>query len=43
MFLEQLVYFGDLLRFDIMPATKAVPNREEVKQFFEDLVRAYVA
>lgn len=42
-FLQQLVYFGDLLNFDIVPASsKRLPKPEEVKRFFEDLVKNYV-
>ena len=42
-FLEQLVYFGDLLNFDIVPAnSKSMPKPEEVKHFLEVLVQDYV-
>lgn len=42
-FLEQLVYFGDLLSFDIVPVSSAsIPSPDDVKRFFEDLVRNYV-
>lgn len=42
-FLQQLVYFGDLLNFDIVPVSpKRLPKPEEVKRFFEDLVKNYV-
>ncbi len=42
-FLQQLVYFGDLLSFDIIPAdSKPLAKPEEVKNFFENLVRDYV-
>lgn len=42
-FLEQLVYFGDLLNFDIVPASsKPVPEPEEIKHFFAELVNNYV-
>lgn len=41
-FLEQLVYFGDLLNFEIIPADKPLPKPEEVEHFFEDLVKAYI-
>ena len=42
-FLEQLVFFDDLLSFDIVPADKPVPNHQEVKRFFESLVKKYLA
>ena len=42
-FLEQLVYFGDLANFDIIPALIPLPKPEEVKQYFEKLVKAYIA
>lgn len=42
-FLQQLVYFKDLLNFDIIPtSSKPLPNPEEVKQFFVTLVENYV-
>ncbi len=42
-FLQQLVYFDDLLNFDIIPASeKTLPTPGEVKQFFENLVEDYV-
>ncbi len=42
-FLEQLVYFGDLLDFGIKPAKlKPLPKPEEAKEFFEDLVKKYI-
>lgn len=42
LFLQQLVYFGDLLNFDIEPTTKPLPKPEEVKQFFEELLKEYL-
>lgn len=42
LFLQQLVYFGDLLNFDIEPTTKPLPKPEEIKQFFEELVKEYL-
>lgn len=43
-FLEQLVYFDDLLSFDIIPVkTGKIPAKEEVKDFFESLVKSYLA
>lgn len=42
-FLEQLVYFGDLLNFDIVPAnSNPLPKPEEVKRFLEKLVKDYI-
>jgi len=41
-FLEQLVYFGDMLNFDIVPAGKAVPPHSEVKRFLEEQVKNYL-
>lgn len=42
-FLQQLVYFGDLLNFDITPAdSKSLPKPEEVKHLFEELVKNYI-
>lgn len=42
-FLQQLVYFGDLLNFDIIPASsKQISTPEEIKQFFEELVDNYL-
>ncbi len=41
-FLEQLVYFNDLLNFDIIPVSaNTIPKPEEVKIFFEELVKNY--
>jgi len=42
-FLTQLVYFGDLRNFDIIPASKAsLPKPFEIKHFFENLTKNYV-
>ncbi len=41
-FLQQLVYFDDLLNFDVTPTTKLQPKPEEVKHFFEEQVKAYI-
>ena len=42
-FLEQLVYFGDMQNFDIIPVSKTqLTKPEEVKQFFIELVKAFV-
>lgn len=41
-FLEQLVYFRDLLSFEIISVdSKVLPKPKEVKQFFENLVKNY--
>jgi len=41
--LSQLVYFDDLLNFEIIPATSSqLPQPEEVKSFFEELVQKTV-
>lgn len=42
-FFEQLVYFGDLLNFEIIPSSKGLDNPKEVKSFFEGLVKKYIA
>lgn len=43
MFLTQLVYFGDLRNFDIIPIPRSnLPKPEEIKRFFEDTVKNYV-
>lgn len=42
-FLEQLVYFGDLLNFDIVSIkAQMLPNPKEVKQYFEEVVRKHL-
>ncbi len=42
-FLEQLVYFNDLLTFEIIPVTnQQPPSKDMVKQFLEDQVREYI-
>lgn len=42
-FLEQLVYFNDLLTFEIMTVTdQQPPSKDEVKQFLEGKVREYI-
>lgn len=42
-FLQQLVYFDDLLNFDLIPASpKKLPGKEEIKEFFEKLVADYL-
>ena len=44
LFLEQLVYFGDLLNFNITPVSKdQLPSPDEIKNYFENLVKAYIA
>ncbi|HUD44257.1 MAG TPA: nucleotidyl transferase AbiEii/AbiGii toxin family protein [Patescibacteria group bacterium] len=43
-FLQQLVYFDDLLNFDIIPVSStSIPTKDEVKQFLEELVKGYVS
>jgi predicted nucleotidyltransferase component of viral defense system len=42
MFLQQLVYFDDLLSYQIAPAQKPIPTPDEVKAFFEKQVKDYV-
>jgi len=43
MFLEQLVYFGDISNFDITPVSnKILPLPKEVETFFEDLVSKFI-
>lgn len=40
LFLEQLVYFGDISNFNIIPANgEVVPTPEDIKIFFEKLVK----
>jgi hypothetical protein len=42
-FLQKLVYFDDLLNFEIIPTNhKPLPTPEEVKAFFEELVEKYL-
>lgn len=42
-FLTQLIYFEDLRNFDIIPAALSnLPKPEEVKRFFENLIKNYV-
>lgn len=42
-FLTQLIYFGDLRNFDIVPASGAsLPKPEEIKRFFENLTKNYI-
>lgn len=43
LFLEQLVYFGDLSSFSVIPVTnKSLPQPEDIKQFLADKVKGYV-
>lgn len=43
-FLAQLVYFEDMLNFDIIPASSDhLPHPEELKHFFEELVQNYIS
>lgn len=42
-FLTQLIYFDDLRNFDIIPVLgSGVPKPEELKRFFENLIKNYV-
>ncbi|MBI2613937.1 MAG: nucleotidyl transferase AbiEii/AbiGii toxin family protein [Candidatus Levybacteria bacterium] len=42
-FLTQLIYFEDLRNFDIIPASLSkLPKPEEIKRFFENLIKNYV-
>ncbi len=42
-FLQQLVYFGDITNFEIIPASQTpLPKLEEVKHYFEELVKTYL-
>lgn len=42
-FLTQLIYFEDLSSFDLIPASGSkLPKPEEVKRFFENLIKNYV-
>jgi hypothetical protein len=44
LFLEQLVYYGDLLNFNVAPISKTqLPTPVEIKQYFEALVKEYLA
>lgn len=44
LFLEQLVYYGDIRSFNITPVSKLkLPTPNEVKQYFETLVKIYIA
>ena len=43
-FLQQLVYFEDLLDFTIMPVDASkIPDTLQVKEFFEELVEKYIS
>lgn len=43
LFLEQLVYYGDLRSFDVTPVSKIqLPTPDEIKQYFESLVKTYI-
>lgn len=43
LFLEQLVYYGDLRRLDITPLSQTpLPTPDEIKQYFETLVKTYI-
>lgn len=43
LFLEQLVYLGDISNFEIISASEdPPPSPEEIKQYFEKLVKTYI-
>jgi len=43
LFLEQLVYFGDLNNFEVTPASQTpLPAPDEIKHYFETLVKTYI-
>ena len=43
LFLEQLVYFGDISNFEVTPVTKtALPPPDAIKHYFEKLVKSYL-
>jgi predicted nucleotidyltransferase component of viral defense system len=43
LFLQQLVYFGDMSDFTIIPSnSNKVPSLEEVKQYLEKIVKTYL-
>lgn len=41
-FLQQLVYFKDLLNFEIIPAEKSIPTPQEVENFLQNLVKEHI-
>ena len=44
LFLEQLVYFGDISNLEVIPPSKTpVPKPIEINEYFEDLVKKYLA
>lgn len=43
LFLEQLVYFGDLRSFEVIPIFQSpLPAPDEIKHYFETLVKTYI-
>lgn len=44
LFLEQLVYYGDIKSFEVIPVSKTqlLPTPDEVKRYFEALVKTYI-
>lgn len=43
LFLEQLVYFGDLRSFEVIPVSQApLPKPDEIKEYFGTLVKDYL-
>lgn len=44
LFLEQLVYFSDIINFEVIPVSDLpLPKRDEIKRYFEKLVKTYLA
>lgn len=44
LFLEQLVYFGDITNFEVIPVSDIpLPKQDEIKHYFEKLVKIYLA
>lgn len=43
LFLEQLIYFGDMTNFDVIPiSNELLPTPDKIKQYFEELVKIYI-
>lgn len=43
LFLEQLVYYSDLRSFEVIPASQnPLPTQNEIKQYFETIVKTYI-
>lgn len=42
-FLEQLVYFGDITNFEVIPVSSTpLPVLDEIKHYFEELVKTFI-